>query len=84
MSVGKIGTEFHFMIMLFFVRSVNGLTGNSTKSVIMALVTFSENTGTSGYLMHMFLFITFIMLIVHDCYTPFSYQIYYRPNEIPL
>ena len=47
--------EFYLMIMVTFVLRIHGLTGHGTESMIVAVVTFLNNAGTSGYFIYVFL-----------------------------
>ena len=46
--IRKVGVELNLMEMIFFVRGVFGFAGYGTESMIMAFITFIENTGAAG------------------------------------
>lgn len=74
MFIGEIGAECHLVIMVGFVRSIDGFPGYGAKSVIMAVVTFPDDSGASGQFMNMFLFFTVGLVIIHK-ESPFSLSI---------
>ena len=64
MTIGEIGAEFYFMEVILFSGNGHGFTGNGTESVIVTVITFTENSGAAGELVHMFLLVA-VMLIHH-------------------
>ena len=63
MAIGKISMEFHFVEVILFARYFHGFAGYRTKSVIMAFVTFPEDSGTAGKFVNVFLFFAFRIII---------------------